>query len=220
MTARVDAREMIDGPVDSLAELEGNLRDIARANRLFGGIGPVARELARLAPESILDVGCGLADVPRALARRIGGVRIVCLDSSEQILELARRHSRGSSALEFVRGEATELPFEDEAFDVVTCSLTLHHLAPPAARALLAEMRRVAKRLPVVCDLRRSRTAYAATWLYTRLFTRNRLTRHDGPLSVLRAYTPGEALRLAREAGWRAPHVRSEPWFRMTLTDG
>jgi hypothetical protein len=71
-----------------------------------------------------------------------------------------------------------------------------------------------------VGDLTRSRLAFFATWLYARLTTRSRLTRHDAPLSVRRAYRPAEALALAREAGWRAPRVRTEPFFRMTLLDG
>ena len=80
-------------------------------------------------------------------------------------------------------------------------------------------MRRVARLTPIVGDLVRSRFAFAATWLYASLTTRNRLTRHDAPLSVRRAYEPEEALTLARDAGWRSPRVRREPFFRMTLVD-
>ena len=117
-----------------------------------------------------------------------------------------------------MRADGGALPFGDGAFDVVICTLALHHFEPAGARALLRELRRVARIVPVVCDLRRSALAFAATWLWSRT-SRNRLTRHDAPLSVRRAYTPAEALALARDAGWRAPHVRREPFFRMTLTD-
>jgi hypothetical protein len=84
---------------------------------------------------------------------------------------------------------------------------------------LLRELRRVARVAPLVTDLRRSRAAWAGASLLTALCTRNRLTRHDAPLSVLRAYTPREALQLAREAGWRNPRVRQAPFYRMVLTD-
>jgi len=70
----------------------------------------------------------------------------------------------------------------------------------------------------IVCDLRRSAFAFALAWLWSRT-SRNRLTRNDAPLSVRRAYTPDEALLLARLAGWRLPHLRCERFFRMTLTD-
>ena len=209
--------------MESLAELEANLRDIERANRFFGGIAPFVREIECRDVSTVLDVGCGSADMPSALAqsaRRRGRVlRVTCLDRSEQMLSIARRRNGAASDLAFVAGDGTALAFDDRSFDVVTCSLSLHHFEPPAAIRLLREMRRVARLTPIVCDLRRSPLAYVATWAYTRLFTRNRLTRHDGPLSVRRAYTPGEALELARAAAWRRPIVRRESWFRMTLID-
>jgi SAM-dependent methyltransferase len=220
---RSAARELMDDPVVSTRELEENMRDIERANRWFGGVAPLARECERLGARNLLDVGCGSADVPRALvaaARRKGvRLRITCLDRSEQMLDIARCRAGDDPDLTFVQADGTSLPFADAAFDAALCSLALHHFEPGDAPALLRELRRVSRLAPLVCDLRRSRVAFCATWLFTRLFTTNRLTRHDGPLSVRRAYTPREALSLAREAGWRRPVVRDEPWFRMTLMD-
>jgi SAM-dependent methyltransferase len=219
---RTIARELMDEPVDDVDELAGNLRDVAFANAHLGGIAPVVRALRRFGVRTVLDVGSGAADVPLALVRdaerRGGGLRVTCLDASEQMLALARRASGAHPALAFVRGDGASLRFADGAFDAVTCTLALHHFEPDAARALLREMRRVARIAPVVCDLRRSAVAFAGAWLWSRT-SRNRLTRHDAPLSVRRAYTPDEALALAREAGWRAPRVQREPFYRMTLTD-
>lgn len=219
---RIIARELMDEPVDDLDELEANLRDVACANARFGGIRPVVRALRRLSAREILDVGSGLADVPRALvrdgARRGLALHVTCLDRSEAILALARRATGDDPAFAFVRGNGEALPYPDAAFDVVTCTLALHHFNDGAARALLRELRRVARITPIVCDLRRSALAYAVTWLWSRT-CRNRLTRNDAPLSVRRAYTAREALALARDAGWRAPRLRREPFFRMTLTD-
>jgi ubiquinone/menaquinone biosynthesis C-methylase UbiE len=170
----------------------------------------------------VLDVGSGAADIPLALvrdaSRRGVELSVTCLDRSEQMLALARRTAGDQRAVSFVCADGGALPFGDGAFDVVICTLALHHFEPAGARALLRELRRVARIVPVVCDLRRSALAFAATWLWSRT-SRNRLTRHDAPLSVRRAYTPAEALALARDAGWRAPQVRREPFFRMTLTD-
>lgn len=222
---RAIARELMDGPVDDLDELEANLRDIAFANARLGGTAPVVRALRRIDARRIelLDVGSGAADVPLALIRdaSLRGVElsITCLDRSEQMLALARRIAGGEPALSFVCADGGALPYGDGAFDVVICTLALHHFDPGDATSLLRELRRVARITPVVCDLRRSELAYVATWLWSRT-SRNRLTRHDAPLSVRRAYTPAEALALARDAGWFAPQVRREPFFRMTLTDG
>jgi SAM-dependent methyltransferase len=220
---RVIARELMDERVDDVGELEANLRDIAFANARLGGSTPVVRAVRALGARRVLDVGSGAGDVPLALvrdgARRGVQLHVTCLDRSEQMLAIARQAAAGDPALTFVHADGESLPFGDAAFDVVTCTLALHHFEPDAARALLREVRRVARVSPVVCDLRRSAAAFAATWLWSRT-SRNRLTRHDAPLSVRRAYTPREALALARDAGWHQPHVRSEPFFRMTLTDG
>jgi len=209
----------MDDPVDSLAELEANLRDIALANRFLGGISPVARIIERVGAKSVLDVGCGAADVPRAIltsARRRGhDLEITCLDRSEQMLAIASRDAGGMS---FLRGDATALPFADASFDVATCCLALHHFVREDAIRALRELRRVSRLTAVVCDLRRSALAYAGARALS-LFTSNRLTRHDAPISVLRAYTPQEALTLARAAGWQHARARTEPWFRMILTD-
>jgi len=213
----------MDDPVDSLAELEGNLSDIEFANAVFGGTAPVVRIVRETGARTVLDVGCGSADIPLALVRdaqrRGGDLDVTALDHSEQMLEIALRRTNAHPRLHFVAADGASLPFAAGSFDVVTCNLALHHFEPPAARALLAEMRRVARLTPLICDLRRSRAAFAAVWTLSRVFTHNRLTRHDGPLSVQRAYTPDEARTIAVDAGWRAPVVRNEPFFRMTLTD-
>lgn len=222
---RTIARELMDGLVDDVDELEANLRDIAFANARLGGTAPVVRALRQLDARrlDVLDVGSGAADIPLALvrdaSRRGVELSVTCLDRSEQMLALARRTAGGDPALSFVRADGGALPFADGAFDVVICTLALHHFDPGDAQALLRELRRVARVTPVVCDLRRSELAFVATWLWSRT-SRNRLTRHDAPLSVRRAYTPDEALALARAAGWRVPQARREPFFRMTLTDG
>jgi SAM-dependent methyltransferase len=215
--------ELMDRPVDAPDELAGNLADIAFANRWLGGIAPIRREVRRIGARTILDIGSGNGDVPHALVRdgrrRGVDVRVTCLDRSEAMLDIARRSTGNDAGLTFVHGDGAALPFGDRTFDAVTCTLALHHFEPPEARALLREMRRVARLTPLVGDLSRSELAYAVTWLYARATTRNRLTRHDAPLSVKRSYRPHEALALARDAGWRAPRVKREPFFRMTLLD-
>jgi ubiquinone/menaquinone biosynthesis C-methylase UbiE len=212
----------MDEPVDDLDELAENLRDVAFANARLGGTAPVVRALRRLDARRVLDVGSGAGDVALALVRdgerRGVDVHVTCLDRSAQMLDVARRSTGGGPALDFVRADGGSLPYPDAAFDVVTCTLALHHFEPEAATVLLRELRRVARLSPVVCDLRRSPVAFAAAWLWSRT-SRNRLTRHDAPLSVRRAYTPDEVLALAHAAGWRSPRVRNEPFFRLTLTD-
>ena len=109
--------------------------------------------------------------------------------------------STGELVLHVADGQA--LPFPDGAFEVAHSSLVMHHLEPDAARALLAEMARVARRGVVVNDLVRGRAAWAGAWALSHLATRNRFTRRDAPLSVRRAYSVAELTALLAAAGIR-----------------
>jgi SAM-dependent methyltransferase len=208
------AEELLDGPLDDRLALVGNLRDLARVNRRLGGIDLSARAIEVLAPGhssiDVLDVGTGGADIPLALIDRGRArgrlVRVTGIDNRPEVLEAAALADRrvmatGELVLHVADGHA--LPFPDGAFEVAHSSLVMHHLEPDAARALLAEMARVARRGVVVNDLVRGRAAWAGAWALSHLATRNRFTRRDAPLSVRRAYSVAELTTLLAAAGIR-----------------
>lgn len=103
---------------------------------------------------AILDLGCGPGDLAVRLASRLQAARIVGLDLSPTMIELAKRHETPGGGLRFVVGDAASLPFEADSFDVVVSTLSLHHWAEPAAS--FAEIRRVLRPggLALVYDLR------------------------------------------------------------------
>ena len=211
-----DAVEMLDRPAP-LADLRECLSDVSRLNALFGGrlvtLIHVKRLLSGVPADrlvSVLDVGTGGADIPRALvrwARRAGRrIRVFALDRDGPTLRVARALAAGYPEIVLLQGDALALPVRPASVDVVISALTLHHLEPRAATRSFAEMDAAARRGLVVNDLARSRTAYRVVWLATRLFARNRMSRHDGPLSVRRAYVAGELRALCDDAG--LPDVR------------
>lgn len=206
-----DAVEMLDRPAP-FADLVQSLADIARLNALFGGRRLIVAHVERLiaaAPRdreiTVLDVGTGGADIPTSLARwarRAGRrLRILALDRDPPTLAVARRAAARYPEIVLLQGDALALPVRPHSVDVVISALTLHHLGPGEAVRCLAEMDAAARVGFVVSDLVRSRAAYALVWLATRALTRNRMSRHDGPLSVLRAYTPDEVRALCEKAG-------------------
>ncbi|HZT13783.1 MAG TPA: methyltransferase domain-containing protein [Candidatus Baltobacteraceae bacterium] len=223
LSSRCEAPELIDAPVESREELRQSFSDIALANRWFGGISAARLLLDRMQARRVLDVGCGTGDIARALRKEAlrGGrdVSFTCLDSNPELLALGRAQCGSDPGITFVEGNGLALPFDDGSFDAAMCNLTLHHFDPPAAVRLLRELRRVSRLSPAVTDLRRSVAAWAAAYAFTRLFTRNRLTRHDGPLSARRAYTVPEAVELARLAGWTQPVAHTFGIIRMVLYD-
>lgn len=223
-STRLDAPELMDGDGFSADELADNFRDIQRVNRWFGGTSAILTALPTLIPcgattFSVLDLATGVADIPLAVERwgiaRGYEVHIAATDISPQILDLAGAQAAASTRIHLQQADARALPFANQSFDIVTCSLALHHFSPADAVLVLREMDRLCRTGFVVNDLRRGAVGYGASLLASRLTTRNRLTRHDAPLSIRRAYTPAELRSMLNEAGVRNVEVKTLPWFRM-----
>ncbi|MBV8556357.1 MAG: methyltransferase domain-containing protein [Planctomycetaceae bacterium] len=221
---RRDEPELMDAPGLPEAEVADAYRVLRRVNRQLGHLRSIERELRVFLDEdrltggrvSILDVGSGSGDLPRALRERsegwgIGGV-VVALDRDPTAVALAHRQR-----LEVVQGDALRLPFADGSIDLVTAIKFAHHFHGEDLHRLLAEMARVARRRVVVLDIRRHWLAYWGFVAWSRLATRNRLVRFDGPLSVLRGFTAGELVELARPLLEFAWTVRSYAGFQLVL---
>jgi hypothetical protein len=221
--------EWMDAPGHPRWLIEDNLGDLRRVNRLLGGthltLAPLRRLLGRLPTSEhvrVLDVATGAADIPRAVCRWLAhtgrGALVVATDLSYDILRAGRDASPAPASLAFVVADATALPFRDGAFHAATSSLALHHMLREQAVAMLREQGRCASRGVVVNDLVRSWLAYLGAIAVTRLFSRNRLTRHDGPLSVRRAFTASEMRTLARRAGLVVHDWHSFLFYRVSFT--
>jgi len=102
--------------------------------------------------------------------------------------------------------------------DVAICSLLLHHFEDEDAITVMRELVRVARHRVIVCDLRRSRVAAAGFWLASFAIGFHPVTRHDGVLSILRAFTRSELADLVRLASGRPSVVRSCLGFRLVTS--
>jgi 2-polyprenyl-3-methyl-5-hydroxy-6-metoxy-1,4-benzoquinol methylase len=226
--SRTHSLELMDLPCEDRAELRGNLRDLERLNRCFGGTSVIVSRVSRIVKQyrlsgrvTLLDAGTGGADIPRALVRwaqRKGlQLEVVACDRSEAILGVATELSADYPQISFLNEDVLKLSFPPRSFDVATCSLTAHHLSSGQVVSLFRKLDKISRYGFVVSDLERSRRAHAGVWLATRLLTRNRLTRHDGPLSVFRAYTLEEMRNMARQAGCGSLCFFRRPWFRIVV---
>lgn len=105
-------------------------------------------ELARLREgDCVLDVGCGTGGLSIEARRRVGATGSVHgIDASpEMIARASIKARRARLAIEFLTSTAQALPFPESRFDVVLCSLMLHHLARKSRAQCVREMRRVVK---------------------------------------------------------------------------
>ena len=222
--------ELVDVQAWGPGEVALYLRDLARVNRYLGGASALLRPLTRLieadfpdpsSPFTVLDVGTGGGDLPRALcawARKRGRrLRVIGLDRQKEILRWAQEGSRGFGEITFMGGDARCLPCSGRAFDYVTASLLLHHFSWEEAAAILRNFTSSARLAVLINDLRRALIPYLVILLMTRLGTRSRLSRHDAPLSVLRAFTVEEMEGLARAAGLGAWRLERAFPYRLVL---
>ena len=203
------------------------MAQVRGVNRWLGGTGIVLdflagrSELLVGATATLLDVGTGTADIPLTLAgwarTRNIDLRITATDINEPVLYLAGAYLAGRGDIALQAADATCLPYADESFDYVMCNLALHHFPPVSARLVLSEMYRVSRRAILVNDLVRTRVGWWSARLVFGVITRDAMTRHDGPLSVLRAYTVEEMEALAKAAGIPRARVRTRPMFRLEL---
>jgi demethylmenaquinone methyltransferase/2-methoxy-6-polyprenyl-1,4-benzoquinol methylase len=166
-----------------------------------------ARETGLRPGGSALDVACGSGKLTAELAKLAEGGRVVGLDFSPQMLEVARREH---PPIEFIEGDALNLPFDDATFDVATIAFGLRNLAEPIVG--LREMRRVVRRRAVVLEFVRPPEGLIGG-VY-RLYLRTVLPALGGAISgqpaayrylsdTVDAYrTPEELLAMANQAGY------------------
>ncbi len=218
--------EMVDLPHPDPVLLRGEMKNLRIINRRFGGRN-LARHIVELAQRAgagrtleILDLATGSGDLPveiiQAMARLGRKAEVTAIDRNEVVLAEARAFASGVRGLTFVRGDILELEYPDGRFDLVICSLALHHFSRPDAVRIIREMHRLGRLGFVIGDLCRSYPALAGAWIYTRLTTRNIMTRTDAVASVLAAFTRGELEELMKEAGVDGATVRRAPGFRLT----
>jgi 2-polyprenyl-3-methyl-5-hydroxy-6-metoxy-1,4-benzoquinol methylase len=215
--------ELLDDPGADPVIVAESLRNIARANRWFGGAAAVRYGLSRTLGDvppgqrvALLDVGTGLGDLPRTAmqwgARR--GIEIVPAG-----LEL----NRAAAALADRNGVPTIVacagtpPIRDKSVDVVLVSQVAHHLSPDSIVHLFRTCDRMARRAVIIADLRRHSLAAPSFWFGARLLGFDAVTLTDGVTSIRRGFSRRELLDLLERAGVRG-RVNQRRGFRLVAT--
>jgi ubiquinone/menaquinone biosynthesis C-methylase UbiE len=158
---------------------------------------------------SLLEVAAGSGDVAHAarttLADRGMALSVTLLDRS------ASHIGNGGRS---VVGDALALPFDNASFDLVSCGLFVHHLAPNEVVRFVNESLRVCRRAVLINDLIRHPLHLAMVYAGWPLY-RSRLTRHDAPASVRQAYTIPEMQDILRGTTATRVDVMRHYLFRM-----
>lgn len=199
---------------------------INAVSRSVSSVWPVIRAVADATPERrlrILDIACGGGHVAIALARRMARERVsgevLGCDLSPVAIEYATALAAraGVGQVHFASLDVLRDPWP-QGFDVVHCSLFLHHLTDEDVVLVLQKMAEAAGRLVVISDLRRTGLGAVFAWAGCRLLTRSTVVHVDGARSVAAAFTTEEALALAHTAGLQTATIRHTWPQRFVLT--
>ncbi len=201
--------EMMDRPQPVSPELERDLERIRQLNRWFGSyrllLNFIRRWITPGARTRVVDLATGSGDIPRLIvdyARQIGAqVEIDALDRQPATLEIARKLSTDYGEISYCEANILECN-PAEPYDIVLCTLALHHFGDEDAVRLLRRCRELSRKFVLVSDLRRGFLLKAGVYLLTAVIFREPMTRYDARLSAARAFSYSEMHPLAMRADW------------------
>ncbi len=199
---RIDAPEILDSDACSFAEVQAALKTLGRINRWFGGVRTTQSLVERAAETtgktdlSLLEIASGTGEVPLLvrdrLERRGISLRVTLIDQAHSHLAAGSNSNRDQThRTPAVAADALALPCRDAAFDLVSCSLFAHHLAPERLISFVQEGLRVSRVALLINDLVRHPLHLALVYASFPIMG-SRVAWLDGLTSVRRAYTPDE----------------------------
>ena len=201
--------EMMDRPQPVSPELERDLERLRQLNRWFGSyrlvLGFLRRWIKPGARMRVVDLATGSGDIPRLLvdyARKIGArVEIDAVDQQPATMQIATTLS--ADYPEISHQQANILDWNgSQDYDIVLCSLVLHHFSDEDAVTVLRRCRELSKRFVLVSDLRRGFLLRLGVHVLTAVIFREPMTRFDARLSAQRAFSFSEMRQLAIQAEW------------------
>ena len=219
---RADLTEWMDEPGVGYEDLRGCLLNLEQVNRATFAYGPTLAWMEQVVEVhgsrelSVVDVGCGGGDTLRKLARWARGrgvkLKLTGVDLSAHAIRVAREQTPAELGIDWVEGDAVALSSE-RAMDVVISSLLTHHLREAEIVLLLKWMERSARVGWFINDLERAETSF---YLFRALAWAMRwhpFVKHDGPVSIRRAFREEDWRRMCaaaelREGNYRLEHFR------------
>ncbi|HEX8233663.1 MAG TPA: methyltransferase domain-containing protein [Caulobacteraceae bacterium] len=224
LSQRSDEVELMDSAETDFETFRDCLRDLARVNVMTLGYRPTLAFLERLRrqgrldlgrPVTIVDAGSGYGDLLRKVerwgARRRVAVRLIGVDLNPWSARAAQEATPAESAIGWVTGDAFDRT--DEA-DIVVCALFTHHLDDERLVRFLQLIESKTRLGWFINDLHRHPVPYAVFGPLAAAMRWHRFVRHDGPLSIARAFVPADWRALIEAAGvnldevdisWRFP---------------
>lgn len=200
---RSEQTEIMDDFLLEGEELIKALDKIAHINRFLGGNKLTLNGVKQLLTKSdiskpiiIADIGCGNGEMLRMLAdygsKNNLIFKMIGIDANEFTINYARKLSDNYPNIEYYCIDVFDDYFGSLKYDIVLCTLTLHHFSNEKIINLITTFNNNAITGIVINDLQRSKLAYRLFDKICIVFSLNKMSREDGLISILRGFKKNE----------------------------
>lgn len=194
-----------DLPMSEIAPVLGGL---GKVNSWFGGHNHLIKALKNFPVQKghfVSDWGCGGGDALIAIAKWGAKnnleLKLTGIDAALAAISFAHSQSAAFSNINYLKQDVITDEAGTRQYDIIISSLFTHHFDDEQWVKLIKNMQASARKGIIITDLHRHWLLYYAVIVITHIFTRNKMARNDGPLSVKRAFKKHELVALLKNAG-------------------
>ena len=222
---RSSAPEIMDDFAMEGEILRDALDKIAKINQLLGGnqltlrgVQDLIATIPKQAEISIIDVGCGNGDMLRTLAdyglKNQLNFKLTGIDANAFTINHARELSSQYSNIKYRCEDVFGQDFAELKYDIVLCTLTLHHFKDDEIIALMTVFNDNSRIGIVINDLHRSALAYRLFQALCFVFRLNAMSRDDGLVSILRGFKKNELVYFSKKLNLKNYKIQWKWAFR------
>jgi len=199
---RSTEKELMDDLSLDEVQIKSILKDITLANRWLGGNKITLKALDQLFKEhprekyTIIDIGCGdghmLREVAEHCTEKHIQTQLIGLDLNEKSINIAKESSGNYGNITYKLQDVLALKPEEFHCDILLCTLTLHHFSQEQILTFIKKFTLLATIGIVVNDLDRSKISFALFKVFSRLFIKTTIAKHDGLISIKSGFTKND----------------------------
>jgi len=221
---RSTEKELMDDLSLDEPQIKAILKDITLANKWLGGNSITIKALDGLFKEhprgkyTIIDIGCGdgsmLREVADHCAEKQIKTQLIGLDLNEKSINIAKELSGGYGNIQYLTQDVLTLKPEKFHCDIILCTLTLHHFSQEQIHIFIKKIALLATIGIVVNDLDRNKISVALFKMFSRVFIKTYIAKHDGLVSIKSGFTKKDFYLFSRSVPAMDHKVRWRWAFR------